>query len=103
MSIQDDLRAATPQIEFEHVEVSFPATADQDTAIKTKLRPENPENILYRIVDVKSVGSPTEFIIYRDDNTTRKPWYAGVMFLRCTQPSIKVTLELFIKREKPNA
>lgn len=103
MAIEQDLKASTPQIEFEHVTVSFPSTANQDMPIKTILRPENPANIYYRIVDVQSLAAPTSFCIYRDTSTTAKVWYPGYIFLRCNVASIKVVLELFIKRDKPNA
>lgn len=96
-------RKATPGIEFEHVEVTFPATANQDLVIPTKLRPNNPENILWRVVSMKFVSAPgTTPCIYRDDATTRRTWSVGNIILRCNVASVKCTLELFIKRE-PNA
>lgn len=98
-----DLKAATPQLDYEHIEVVFPATADQDLPIKTILRPENPENIYWEIVEYHPVGVPTPFVVYKDGSKTRKAWYAGVMFMRCTAASIRVVLRFYIPRPKPNA
>lgn len=94
------LRKATPQIEFEHVEVTFPATANQDLIIPTILRPANPEHIHFRVVDMKFVSAPaTTPCIYRDDATTRRTWQPGSIVLRCNVASVRCTLELFVKRD----
>lgn len=95
------LRKATPQIEFEHVTTTFPATADQDHIIPTVLRPTNPEDILWRVVDLKFVSAPaTTPCIYRDDATTRRPWQVGNIILRSNVASVVCTLELFVKRDQ---
>jgi len=104
MALADDLRKATSQIEWEHVEVTFPSTADMDLAIPTILRPENPEQIYWRIVDIGFLSAPAACpAIYRDTSKTRRAWYSGYIYLRCNVASVKCTLELFIKRTKPNA
>jgi hypothetical protein len=94
-------RKATPGIEFQHVEVTFPSTANQDVLIPTLLRPVDPEGILYRIVDMKMLSAPAAApCIYRDTSTTRRAWGTGFIVLRCNVANVVVTLELFVKREQ---
>lgn len=100
--LEQSIRASTPQIEFEHVDVAFGSTANQDLPIATILRPNNPEDIFYRVVDVKALSTPASFVIYRDTSTLRKAWQPGVIYLRCNVADVKVTLELFVKRPKNN-
>lgn len=98
------LRKSSPQIEFEHVTTTFPATANQDHVVATVLRPENPENISWRVVDIEFLSAPAAApVIYRDSSTTRRLWQPGSIVLRCNVASVKCTLELFIIRTKTNA
>jgi hypothetical protein len=93
------VRQGLPSVAFEHMVVTFPATANQDIPIPTKLRPNNPEDILYRVVDYQFISTPAGTpCIYRDTSTTRHPWQVGNIFLRCTVASVVCTLELFVKR-----
>ena len=96
-----DFRKAVPSIEFEHVVVTFPSTADQDAVIATILRPTDPEDIFYRVVDIRMLTAPAVTpCVYRDVSSTRRPWSTGTIVLRCNVADITCELELFTKRDR---
>lgn len=97
--LNQDFQRSTPQVGFEHVQVLFSSTANQDTVISTTLRPDDPENILYKVVDVQFLSAPAAApCVYRDSSTTRRAWSTGFIILRCNVASVMCTLELSIKR-----
>ena len=95
----DEFNRSVPSIGFEHVDVVFPATANLDLNIPTILRPVDPEDILYKIVDVEFFTAPAAApVVYRDSTSTRRPWTAGHIILRSNVASLKCTLELTLRR-----
>lgn len=97
--LQQEFNRSTPTVAFEYVDVSFPATANQDTIIPTTLRPTNPEDICYKVVDLQFLSAPAAApCIYRDSSTTRRSWQPGSIVLRCSVASVKCVLELSIRR-----
>lgn len=97
--LQQGISDMTPELAFEYVEVTFPSTADVDAVIPTRLRPSDPEDIYFTVVDVQFSSAPaTTPCIYRDSASTRKPWNTGYVVLRCNVASVVATLRLFTRR-----
>lgn len=97
--LQQDFRKAVPSIAFEYVTVTFAGTANLDTIVTTNLRPANPEDILYKVVDWQYFAAPASTpLVYKDTSSTRKPWGQGYIVLRCNVASVIAVLELTIKR-----
>lgn len=97
--LQQDVRKYTPAIEFEYVDVTFNSSANVDTVISTRLRPANPEDVIYTVVGLDFLSNPaTVPVIYKDTSTTRKPWGVGFIVLRSNVGSLVAHLKLEIKR-----
>ena len=82
--------------QFQYVTVTFPATANIDCFIKHDLTVDATERVRWMVVSVEATTPPSTFVIYEDSSTTRRPWSRNQIILRCTQPSVKVTLLLVV-------
>jgi len=98
--LQTDHKNSTPAYAYEYVNVTFPSVAHQELSIATKLRPSDPENIEYAVVGFYSKLTPSYApIIYKDVSTTKRPWQAGEVILKCSVPSVSCILLLTIPRD----
>ena len=91
--LEHDIEDAAPAVRFEEIEVTF-GSANTDKDLTHSLRPTNPENIRYQVVNADRATS-----IYHDQSATRKPWGHGYIILRSSVASAKVTLLLTIPRQ----
>lgn len=97
--LQTDVQQGVPSIAFEVVDVTFDAVANVDTIIQTSLRPTNPEDVLFQLVELTFLTAPASMpCIYKDGSTTRKPWNTGYIVLRSNVASVKCKLLLTVQR-----
>lgn len=82
--------------QFQYVDVTFPSTADTDLSISHELTLDATDRVRWIVVSATSTGTPTPYTIYEDTSTTRRAWGKHNIILRCTQPSVKVTLLLVV-------
>ncbi len=82
--------------QFQYVEVTFPDVANTDTNIQHELTLDATDRVRWIVVSARSSVTPDAFSIYEDTSTTRRAWGKHNIILRCTQPSIKVTLLLVV-------
>lgn len=96
--LQQDVKRFTPSTDFDYVDVTF-GNANIDTIISTRLRPTNPESIVYTIVGLDFLSNPTTVpVIYKDTSSTRHPWGAGFIVLRSNVSGLIAHLKLEMKR-----
>lgn len=89
-----ELDKRSPTTAWEIVEVTF-GSADVDQEVQTTLRPADPEQLDYRILQAS--GPP---LVYHDTSASRVPWTSGLIRLRSAVAGLKVVLFLTIPTEK---
>ena len=82
--------------QFQYVTVTFPNVADTDLSINHDLTVEATDRVRWIPVSVGFATVPAPYVIYEDTSTTRRAWGKRNIILRCTQPSVKVTLLLVV-------
>lgn len=82
--------------QFQYVTVTFPSTANTDLSISHDLTVEATDRVRWIVVSVEAASTPSPYVIYEDTSTTRRKWGKRNIILRCTQPSVKVTLLLVV-------
>lgn len=84
--------------QFQYVDVTFPGTADTDLSIPHELTLDATDRVRWFVVSTRAAAVPTPFTIYEDNSTTRRAWGKRNIILRCTQPSVTVTLLLVVAK-----
>lgn len=97
--LQSDVRKFTPGVDFEYVDVKFPSSTNVDVVVQTRLRSDNPDNIIYTVVGLDFFTAPTTTpCIYKDVSATRHVWQNGFIVLRSNVASFTAHLRLELKR-----
>jgi len=73
---------STPFGQFEYQKVTF-ATADTDVAVRHNLKPANPGQVGYVVIQQSAAGS-----VYQDSSATRRAWTSETILLRASAPMV---------------
>ena len=82
--------------QFQYVDVTFPDVANADLNITHEMTLDATDRVRWIVVSARSSSTPVPYVIYEDTSTTRRAWGKRNIILRCTQPSVKVTLLLVV-------
>lgn len=98
--LETDIRGASPYSSTQLVDVVFNATANADTVIRHTLLPPNPNRVMWGVVNLELMTTPSTVpVIYRDSSTNHRDWGADYIILRSNVAALKVTLLLGVPRE----
>ncbi len=89
--LRERVAKSVPFSQFQYVDVTFPS-ADADVFIEHSLKTSDPEAVRYEVVARDRAGD-----VYHDFTSSRRPWKAGYLLLRCETAGAKVRLRLFVE------